>query len=157
MPKRRKSWREKLDSDEGLPKVEGIPRHLAASWGTGTFVVPKPREVDAVMKRVPKGRLITIAEIREKLAKKHRTTTACPMSSGVFASIAAHAAEEGAAAGKRRITPWWRTLKTGGVLSEKFPGGGKLQRKRLEAEGHVVVRRGRSLRVEDFQGRIVRA
>jgi hypothetical protein len=35
------------------------------------MVIPAPREVDEVMRTVPKGRLITINEIRATLARKH--------------------------------------------------------------------------------------
>ena len=52
--------------------------------------------------------------------------------------MAAHAAEEDAAAGKKDITPYWRTLKTGGELNSKYPGGIEAQCARLEAEGHVI-------------------
>ena len=42
----------------------------------------------------------------------------------IFVWIAANAAnEERAGRPKVRVTPDWRTLKAGGVLSEKYPGG----------------------------------
>ncbi|HML47459.1 MAG TPA: MGMT family protein, partial [Clostridia bacterium] len=41
-------------------------------------------------------------------------------------------------------TPYWRTLKAEGELNPKYPGGVEAQRAKLEAEGHTVVRRGRS-------------
>ena len=37
---------------------------MSQRWGTGTFVIPAPLEVDAIMRKVPKGKLITINEIR---------------------------------------------------------------------------------------------
>ena len=42
MPKSRKSWREKLASDKGLPKVETIEGHLSKRWGEGTVLIPAP-------------------------------------------------------------------------------------------------------------------
>ncbi|HQR09666.1 MAG TPA: MGMT family protein [Gemmatales bacterium] len=109
-----KSWRDKLADDKDLPKVARIPRRLQKSWGKGTFVIARPRDVDAIMKRVPKGKVITIKEICQKLAKKHGTTVACPITTGIFAWIAAHAAEEAAINGVKEITPYWRTLKRRG-------------------------------------------
>src|SRR5262245_48190610 len=109
---KRKSWREKLADSKGLPKTGRIEGKMTTRWGTGTMVIPAPLEVDAVMKKVPQGRLITINEIRQALAKKHKVTLCCPITTGIFAWIAAHAAEEDAADGKKSITPWWRTLKT---------------------------------------------
>ena len=57
------------------------------------------------------------------LAIKHHTTIGCPLTTGIFAWISAHAAEEQQQQGAREITPYWRTLKTGGLLNEKYPGG----------------------------------
>ncbi len=131
-----KSWREKLDAANGLPK---------------TMVIPAPREVDALMRLVPKGKVTTIEHLREALAKKHGTMMACPMTTGIFAWIAAHAAEEARAAGDADATPWWRTLKTGGVLNAKYPGGLAEQKRRLVAEGHRVARRGRETVVADYE------
>ncbi len=136
--KPRKSWREKLANDKGLPLVEEITPSMSQRWGTGTVVIPAPREVDEIMRSVPRGKLITINEIRKLLAQKHRATIGCPITTGIFAWVAAHAAEEDAAEGKKDITPYWRTLKTGGELNPKYPGGVEAQCARLEAEGHVI-------------------
>ena len=77
------------------------------------------------------------------LAIKHHTTIGCPLTTGIFAWISAHAAEEQQQQGAREITPYWRTLKTGGLLNEKYPGGLESQRKLLEQEGHVVIQKGK--------------
>jgi len=93
MPKKKKSWIEKLKDDKGLPKVEKITEKMSKKWGTGTVAIPAPIEVDAIMKGVPKGKLVTINEIRAALAKKHGATIGCPITTGIFAWIAANAAE----------------------------------------------------------------
>ena len=149
-----KSWREKLADGKGLPKVGRIAGRMSPRWGTGTMVIPAPAEVDAIMARVPRGKLITIAEIRAALAEKHGVTMACPITTGIFAWIAAHAAEEAKADGVRKITPWWRTLKTGGELNTKYPGGIKELKRRLKAEGHRVVARGRRFFVQNYQDQL---
>lgn len=129
---------------------------MTKRWGTGTMVVPAPREVDELMKNVPRGRLTTINELRAALARKHRVDIACPITTGIFAWIAAHAAEESAADGVKRVTPYWRTLKTGGQLNEKYPGGVAALKKRLQAEGHKVVRKGKHFLVKDFEEALFR-
>jgi alkylated DNA nucleotide flippase Atl1 len=151
-----KSWREKLANDNGLPKVEKITGKMVRRWGKGTVAIPAPREVDAIMRKVRPGRLITINEIRELVAKKHGATVGCPITTGIFAWIAAHAAEEAAAAGARRVTPYWRTLKSGGELNAKYPGGLERLKVLLEAEGHTVVVRGKRCFVEDFEKKLAR-
>ncbi len=60
MPTKKKTWREKLADNKGLPKVEEITEKMSKRWGTGTVVIPAPIEVDAMMRNVPKGKLATI-------------------------------------------------------------------------------------------------
>ena len=70
----RKTFREKLADDKDLPRVERISPGMAKQWGHGTIVIPAPSEVDAIMRRVPKGKLITINQIRELVARRHGAT-----------------------------------------------------------------------------------
>src|SRR5436190_17577915 len=141
--KRRKTWQEKLADDKGLPLVGKIEGRMSARWGTGTMVIPAPREVDALMKKVPRGKLTTINELRAKLAKKHGATIGCPITTGIFAWIAANAADEAEKEGAKGITPYWRTLKSGGELNPKYPGGIENLTRRLRAEGHTVIAKGK--------------
>ena len=152
----KKSWREKLDDDKGLPKVGKITGPMTARWGRGTMVIPAPREVDSLMRKVAKGKLVTINELRASLAKKHQVSMACPITTGIFAWIAAHAAQESLDKGAKRVTPFWRTLKNGGELNAKYPGGVANLKKLLAAEGHRVVQRGKRLFVVDFEKALAR-
>lgn len=139
--KKKKSWREKLADSKDLPKVGRIEGKMTKRWGTGTMVIPAPVEVDAIMRRVRAGKLITIDGIRTKLAKKHDVTIACPITTGIFAWIASHAADEAEQEGSAKVTPYWRTLKAGNELNPKYPGGIKNIKARLEAEGHKIVKK----------------
>jgi hypothetical protein len=154
--KTKKSWREKLTDDKGLPKTGRVEGKMTTRWGTGTMVIPAPREVDALMRRVPRGKVTTINELRGALAGKHRVNICCPITTGIFSWIAAHAAAEDAAEGRKRITPYWRTLKTGGELNPKYPGGIPALRKLLREEGHKVLQRGKRFFVENYEQRLVR-
>ena len=151
MAAKKKSWREKLADSKGLPKTGRVESKMSKRWGTGTMVIPAPVEVDAMMQRVPRGKLATINEIRGALARKHQVDVGCPITTGIFAWIAAQAAAESAAEGRKRITPYWRTLKSGGELNPKYPGGIPDLSKRLQAEGHRVVRKGKRYVVADFE------
>lgn len=154
--KKPKSWQEKLADSKDLPKVVEINERMSKRWGTGTCVIPAPIEVDEIMRKVPKGKLITINEIREVLAKKHRASIGCPMTTGIFAWVAAHAAVEATLEGKKNTTPYWRTLKTGGIINEKYPGGVQDQKKLLEKEGHRVVPKGKNYIVVDYEKCLVK-
>ena len=151
MPSKPKTNVERLHDAKGLPKVENIPTAMEKNWGKGTLVIPAPIEVDALMRRVPKGKVITVNDIRAALAKKHHATIGCPMTTGIFARIAACAAEEQRAQGDKDITPYWRTLKAGGVINEKYPGGAEAQAKLLEKEGHVVAQKGKKCIVLNYE------
>lgn len=151
----RKKWSEKLRNSKDLPRVEQISDKMSKRWGKGTFVIPAPIEVDQIMKHIPEGKLITIKEIRSALASRHNATIGCPLTTGIFAWIAANAAEEEREKGEKNITAYWRTLKTGGVLNPKYPDGVKVQRKLLEREGHKIIQKGKNHLVVDYQKSLV--
>jgi len=153
----KKSWREKLADSKDFPRIQRITEKQSKRWGTGTIVIPAPYEVDEIMRHVPKGKLITINEIRERVARKHGATVGCPICTGIFAAISSRAAEEDAREGKKKITPYWRTLKNGGVINEKYPGGAPAQKRLLEQEGHTVVKKGKNYVVVDYETRLWRA
>jgi 6-O-methylguanine DNA methyltransferase, DNA binding domain len=136
--KTRKSWREKMENPN-LPKVVAIPPRMQGRFGAGSMLIPSPREVDAMIRTVRKGSVITVSKIRQELAAKYAADVTCPMTTGIFVRIASEAAEEEAASGNTRITPYWRVVKDDGSLNPKFPGGAVRQSERLRAEGHSIV------------------
>jgi hypothetical protein len=156
MPKHKKSWTEKLHDCKDLPKVIKLTANQQVKWGKSTMAIPSPIEVNAIMKRVPSGKLITINRIREKIAKKHKAEIGCPITTGIFAWIAAHAADEAEKKGLKKITPYWRTLKEGGIINEKFPGGIEKQTLLLTQEGHLVVQKGKKWVVEGWEKRLMK-
>jgi len=139
MKYQRKTWREKLADHKGLPKIGRVTARMRKTWGTGTLVIPAPREVDAEIRKIRRGKIATLNDLRAALARKHHVDVCCPITTGIFAWIAAHAAVEDEAAGKKRVTPWWRVLKADGKLNPKYPGGVREQAVRLRREGHQVV------------------
>lgn len=152
----KKTWREKLADDKDLPKVIKIAGQLSKRWGEGTCAIPAPREVDALMRRVPRGRLTTINDLREAVARDHGATIGCPITTGIFSWMAAQAADEASAAGEANVTPYWRTLKTNGELNPKYPGGIPALTARLAAEGHSVFQKRRRFFVRDFEKALAR-
>jgi alkylated DNA nucleotide flippase Atl1 len=150
MVSKKPTWQEKLNDSKGYPKVEEIKGKMSKKWGSGTVVIPAPIEVDQLMRKVSKGKLTTVNEIRSALATKHKATIGCPLTTGIFAWISAHAAEEQKQQGATDITPYWRTLKTGGFLNEKYPGGTETQKQLLEQEGHVIIKKGKKYLVKDY-------
>lgn len=151
MARTNKSWNEKLQNNKDLPKVVELDEKMSKRFGPGKMVVPSPLEVKDIMDSVGEGHLITTEGIREKLAGKHGTNTACPLCTGMFAKISAFAAEEDREKREKKITPYWRTLKAKGELNEKFPGGIDQQKWLLENEGFTVIQKGKKYVVENFE------
>jgi hypothetical protein len=120
--------------------------------------MPEGRSFLAVtfMKKVPRGKLVTMSQVRDALARKHNASIGCPLTTGIFAWVAANAAEEERRQGGKSITPYWRTLKSGGVINEKYPGGVEGQKKLLEQEGHEVIQKGKRFVVTDYEKSMVR-
>ncbi len=98
-----------------------------------------PIDYDAVMKKIPNGKIITVGKIREYFAVKSGADFTEPITAGVFVSIVAWASHQRA----NDKTPFWRTLKANGELNEKYPGGAMAQKEKLEAEGHTIILRVR--------------
>jgi hypothetical protein len=74
MATKKKTWHEKLIATavkQNLPRVVEVNEKMSKKWGEGTCVIPSPVEVDALMKSVPKGKLITINQIRAFMASKY--------------------------------------------------------------------------------------
>ena len=150
MSKKYKTWREKLEKDLER-KIVDDPK------GRGRLLIPKPLDVDALMRQVEKGKLITVNQIRGRLAKDYGADLTCPLVTGIFLRIAAEAAEEDLSRGETKITPYWRVVKADGSLNEKFPGNVNAQAERLREEGHTIEpgKGKKPPRVKDFEKALV--
>ena len=147
----RKDFNAMLRRDNGMPKIQIVTDQATIQkYGGERMYFAPPIAYDALMRAVPRGKVITLGEIRAHLARQNGADFTDPITAGIFVSIAAWASAQRAG----NETPYWRTLKAGGELNPKYPGGVQAQRERLEAEGHTVLRKGRKhLRyyVKDYQ------
>jgi hypothetical protein len=116
-----------------------------------SMVVSSAREVNELMALPTHGKLITLDPIRDALAVRYGTTIACPVSTAIFINIAAQAAEDWRTMGRADTTAWWRTLKSGGVLNDRYPGGIAAHAAALEREGHMIGTKGRKSVVEGYE------
>lgn len=148
----RKTFEEKLNDSKNMPYIKIIndPRSIERNGGEKMLLAP-PLAYDALMKRIPKGKVITADRIRVHLAKEHEADFTCPLTAGIFINIAAHASDGRNGANE---TPYWRTLKKDGELNEKYPGGIEGQKLRLETEGHTVLLKGKRYFVENFEKKL---
>lgn len=136
----KKDFNAMLQDSKDMPKFQTItdPKSIEKYGGSRMYFAP-PMDYDKVMRRVPRGKVITVGKIRENFAKLSGADFTEPITAGIFVSIAAWASYQRA----ENETPYWRTLKANGELNEKYPGGAEAQRKKLEAEGHTIISKGR--------------
>lgn len=147
----KKDFNAMLHNSKDMPKLQIVTdAGTIARYGGNRMYFAPPIDYDRVMRQIPCGRLMTVADIRAFLAREAGADFTEPMTAGIFVTIAAWASWQRGT----DETPFWRTLKAGGELNEKYPDGISAQKARLEAEGHTVIQKGRTkLRyfVEDYE------
>src|SRR5271166_2391829 len=105
--KSKTSWRAKLHKPM-QPKLVPVPDGMAKRLGHGMMLIPTALELDAMIRKIPRGQVSTLAQIRRRLARR------------------------------QEITPYWRVVRDDGRLNAKFPGGIEAQARWLREEGHTV-------------------
>lgn len=137
----KKDFNAMLNDGKDMPKIVEITdeKSIEKYGGRRMYFAP-PLDYDAVMRRVPEGMVITVGDIREYFAAQNDADFTDPITAGIFCSIAAWASFQRS----NDKTPYWRTLKANGELNPKYPGGVEEQKRLLEAEGHTVIKKGRT-------------
>lgn len=136
MAGRKKSVREKLDRPA---QIVDMPADWEKRFGKGKLLIPAPADLEDLVKRIPRGRVTTQRALGDELAQRSGARASCPITTGIFLSLIAQAAAEDEAAGRRRVTPWWRVVRPDGKLWDKSPGGTATQAQRLREEGVEVT------------------
>lgn len=136
-----KDFNAMLNDSKDMPKIQIITDEKSIlKYGGDRMYFAPPMDYDRVMRLVPFGKLLTVGAIREYFARQSGADFTEPITAGIFVSIAAWASFQRT----DRRTPYWRTLKAGGELNAKFPGGIEAQKELLEKEGHTVIQKGRT-------------
>lgn len=136
----KKDFNAMLNDCKDMPKFQTITDEKSIEkYGGDRMYFAPPIDYDKVMRMVPFGKLLTVGDIRDYFAKKSGADFTEPITAGIFVSIAAWASYQR----PDDETPYWRTLKANGELNPKYPGGVEAQKEKLEAEGHVIIQKGR--------------
>lgn len=147
----KKDFNAMLRDSKDMPKMQIITdRKSIEKYGGDRMYFAPPMDYDAAMRRVPYGKLTTVGDIRAFFAAQSGADFTEPITAGIFVSIAAWASYQRG----EDEPPWWRTLKANGELNPKYPGGVEAQKEKLEAEGHIVLQKGRTNRkyvVKDYE------
>ena len=142
-------------NNKDMPKIQIVQdeRTIKRYGGDKMFLAP-PSFYDCLMKKVPRGKLVTVGQMRDYLAKKNDADFTDPMTAGIFVNIVAWASYQR----EEEITPYWRTLKSDGELNPKYPGAIELQKGLLEEEGHTIIKVGtKNVRyyVNDYENSLI--
>ena len=136
----KKDFNAMLHKDAGMPKIQILTDEASIQkYGGNRMYFAPPLAYDRIMKTIPYGKVITVGEMRDHLARVNGADFTDPITAGIFVSIAAWASFQRTG----NETPYWRTLKAGGELNPKYPGGIEAQKEKLEAEGHTIIQKGR--------------
>lgn len=139
--KSRSSFISKLDTPKE-PKFVELNHKLASKWGQGTMVIPQTRVIQNFIRQIPKGNLLTIPMLRQHIANYYKVDIACPLTTGIFLNIIAHATEEAIQNNiPEEQVPYWRVLQKDGSINAKLPGGLEHQAILLENEGFEIIRK----------------
>ena len=85
-----KDFNAMLREARDMPRIQIVTdeKTIAKYGGNRMFFAP-PAQYDAIMKRVPFGKLLTVAQIRDYLARQNGADFTEPLTAGIFVSIAA--------------------------------------------------------------------
>lgn len=135
----KKDFNAMMNENKDMPKIQIVTdeKIIKKYDGSKMFFAP-PTFYDELMRRVPKGKIITVSQMRDYLAKQNNADFTDPMTAGIFVQIVAWASYQR----NENITPYWRTLKSDGELNIKYPESIELQKRLLEEEGHTVITKG---------------
>ncbi len=136
----KKDFNAMLADSRDMPRIQIVTdEKTIQKYGGNRMYFAPPAAYDEVMKKVPFGKVVTAGDIREYFARANDADFTEPITAGIFVSIAAWASHQR----DTDKTPYWRTLKAGGELNPKYPGGIASQKQMLEAEGHRIIQKGR--------------
>ena len=138
----KKTAKEKMDFPPS-PQIKIAPAAWVSKYQGNRMLIPTPRAIEEIVSEIRKGKVITIEELRRKLAERNNADFTCPLTAGIFLNVLAEYAEELRSQGKKRIPCYWRVVKNDGTVIEKFPGGAKAQIDYLTEDGVEVIRKGK--------------
>jgi len=116
--------------------------------GTGKMLLPSPATVAALIKKIPKRKLITTNLLCKELTDQFKVRGTCPVTTQKALQEIAH--------DSTNKCPYWRVVNASGGLIARFPGGTKGQASLLLKEGFAIDTKGKVPKVKNFKQSLVR-
>jgi len=130
----RLSWSAKL-------RPELAPRVVEDSRRGGSLLLPTPRLVAEMVAAIPRGRVMTLGQLRRALAERFEADATCPLMTGIFATILAGVVADDLGHGRKPRWPIWRLVRDDGTLHPKWPLDALYRAAMLRQEGVRLTRR----------------
>lgn len=104
-------WSTKLNANPE-PEIRPMPKARIGLAEGDLCLLPSARLVDDFIRAIPKGKSVSILDMRATLARRHKAAGTCPVYLGYHLRTVAEAACEARDRGAplRTITPVWRVL-----------------------------------------------
>lgn len=123
--------------------IEDIPETMIRFFGcSGKMVRPSVETLKKVLRKVKKGKLVTLGQIQEKLATDFGVERACPASTTKALQKIANESSPLA---------YWRVIKKNGELIGKCPDGVEGQAILLKKEGFNISHNKNKPIVENYE------
>lgn len=110
--------------------VDIPPKRVKFFGTTGKMLLPSAATVEALVAQIPASRLLTTAQLRQRLTEQFNVQGTCPVTTRKALQAIAQDASSTA--------PFWRVVNQDGELISAYPGGKAAQAARLQAEGFLI-------------------
>src|SRR5688500_16658919 len=130
-------WTTKLHANPE-PEVRPMPKDRIGLQEGDLCLLPSARLVDDFIQTIPKGKAVSLIDMRATLAREHKAAGTCPVHLGYHLRTVAEAACEARDRGMpmSKITPVWRVLEADALTLKKLtPGNAAWINERRAKEG----------------------
>jgi alkylated DNA nucleotide flippase Atl1 len=110
-------------------------------------LLPSPATVAALIKKIPKRKLITTNFLCKELTDQFKVRGTCPVTTQKALQAIAH--------GSSKNIAYWRVINTNGGLIARFPGNAAGQAALLVEEGFTIDTKGKVSKVKNFRESLV--
>lgn len=116
-----KTWTDKLNTEK-QHEISVLDKQFSGLPPGLRLLIPTPLMVDAYVRRIPKGKFLTISELRQQMASDYQADHSCPLVTGIQLRIVSEAAWEQMQAGKSsaEVAPFWRVVHPASPLAKKL-------------------------------------
>jgi len=135
---------EPLREDTIVDIAKDREKSLGAS---GKMLLPCPATVEALLKKIPEDKLITIDLIRKKLADQFNVQTTCPFNTKLCLRALAN--------DTRKKVAYWQVVRGNGELIDYFPGGVAGHAALLSKQGFGIGYAGKKPKVKNLRENLV--